>query len=885
MKSKLPLGMLMVLVAACSNATGGEGIGTVARAISSPPPLFTVVGQGEFGDNNCRCEPPDSNGAVSSSFIVTTVNAQLNVKDRAGTLLLSQDQNVFWASVYPGVNSFDSRARFDPFAQRFIITASTNPFDVERSRLLIAVSKTADPTGDWNKYVIDFAPDQLWLDFPHVGYNKKWIVVTGTLANMVGTTFMANWAFDKAALYAGVVSPPFSFFNVGYMLDGTNHPLVPAETYDGVSEDEFYVRPKSGGATELFRLSGPVGSETFSSVALISSPWPVGTTGVALPQAGGTPTNLGVSENATFGTTFAELVDQRVDDCVFRNGSIWATGTTVLDSPPRAGVLWMQIATDGTLQDFGRLEDPTGQSHFIYPSIAVNRLNDFLLGFSRFSADTFPSAGYALRSGGVLGDPLAYHAGDSPYFGNRWGDYSHAQVDPVNDRDFWTVQETTQTDWVTWWAEVPSPLRVQKAAEELIDPMRAAVNPSGAGISFNPVGAADVEASLLASSQGIAAMSRNLTASTLSQHPSWTPQRANAVGIDAVLLMEQFGAGCINDPESSQHWMRLILGGVDGSGSASACSHQARVNAIAALANCMGVDQIAHVYRPDDHSGTSDFIRSQLGVTAFCNGTSNGPANVNDADLDPIRTHCVSMPGFAATPCAPDNTLGLVVALSDIDSGVNNVETSIANRVGADIFKTTIGLASRAAKVGNNVIAVRNIKIDTRNPTASNIRVGFYPWSHLVFIHNADLTQPAITSADPSGEQQKFLAWATGIGADPVKNPGCFDQGEPICGRPNLDPLLTQAGFVTCGDDPFSMPSNSLCFSTPQPPYTPPTPGPSCGQVQASCSTGADCCSGTCSGSVCAACRQPGFACANNSDCCSGSCNRDDSPFLSGICD
>src|SRR5207237_1896328 len=47
---------------------------------------------------------------------------------------------------------------------------------------------------------------------------------------------------------------------------------------------------------------------------------------------------------------------------------------------------------------------------------------------------------------------------------NRWGDYSAAQTDPVNDTDFWSVQEYSGTvrdfgiglagNWETWWAQV-----------------------------------------------------------------------------------------------------------------------------------------------------------------------------------------------------------------------------------------------------------------------------------------------------------------------------------------------------------------------------------------------------------------------------------------------
>ena len=40
---------------------------------------------------------------------------------------------------------------------------------------------------------------------------------------------------------------------------------------------------------------------------------------------------------------------------------------------------------------------------------------------------------------------------------NGWGDYSAANIDPVNMTDFWTIEESTPTTtnfWDTWWAHV-----------------------------------------------------------------------------------------------------------------------------------------------------------------------------------------------------------------------------------------------------------------------------------------------------------------------------------------------------------------------------------------------------------------------------------------------
>ena len=265
------LGLVIAAASAgCVANASDDDIVEVRGALSSPAPLFTVVGETQAQANSI---PPDSNGAVSASFILSTVNSFINVKNRSGALLFSQRQDDFWAPVAgPNAGSFDPQARFDAFGGRFIVTAATNAFDPVNARLLIAVSQTSDPTGAWHRFAIQADPAQLrWLDFPQLGYNKKWIVVGG-LNVPTGPEPVAEriqWVFDKAALYAGtnsfqrlIVEPSFT-------------PLRPAETYDNVSEDQFFMR---GGTSsiELWRLSGPVGGAALSMVAEIPSPTPSG---------------------------------------------------------------------------------------------------------------------------------------------------------------------------------------------------------------------------------------------------------------------------------------------------------------------------------------------------------------------------------------------------------------------------------------------------------------------------------------------------------------------------------------------------------------------------------------------------------------------------------
>src|SRR5262245_59622510 len=342
-----------------------------------------------------------------------------------------------------------------------------------------------------------------------------------------------------------------------------------------------------------------------------------------------------------------------------------------------------------------------------------------------------------------------------------------------------------------------------KGSDTLFDPITRAIQLSGVQITYTGGGSGTGETALLNHTQGIAPMSRNLKNEIIGpggSHPSWAPTPANVLGLDAaVIIQKNVATKCPNIQEfrslpgnPATHWLQLLLGGIDGSGSAAACSHSARLDALQAMADCMNVLQIDHFYRRDDNSGTSDTMKEKLGVCNFCNngtagGTSRGPLNTNDADNDPIRRSCVSNAAFAATPCT-GGTLSLVVALSQNDPGASDVTTSIGKRVALDPVGQTIGYAGREAAF--SVPGATKTNIHTVVPSIANVRVGLYDLSRRLFLQKGDITDPNVISLDMTGEQAKLLAWATGIGQE--NYPSCFDpDGNPICGRPHMDPVMT----------------------------------------------------------------------------------------------
>ncbi len=423
------------------------------------PPAFQSF---QAAPDNNHFIPPDTHGAVGPNHLMVTLNGTVEIQDRTGVVLSSVTLHTFWSSVSvcnPRPQcEFDPKILYDPYGQRWIFTAAANG-QAANSEVLIGVSQTNDPTGNWNLYmVVADNSGTNWADFPSIGFTKDWIVVTFNMFPVSSGTFRENlYVFNKASLYAGGTGT----FTLLTQSDGFT--MAPAVTYDNTVATMYLLQNFNGnfsgsGFLRLATITGPVGSEVLNIGPFISTPNPwsgSGTSGGFAPQSG-----------------IANLIDtddSRIINLVYRNGSLWAAQTVFLPAgaPTRSSVQWWQLATDGTVQQRGRIDDSSGVLFRAYPSISVNQNNDALIGYSLYSSSIFASAAYSFRAGADPANTLqsenVLKAGLSSYFKtfggprNRWGDYSYTQVDPLNDTNLWTIQEyadTLNNEWATWWGEI-----------------------------------------------------------------------------------------------------------------------------------------------------------------------------------------------------------------------------------------------------------------------------------------------------------------------------------------------------------------------------------------------------------------------------------------------
>ncbi len=462
----------------------------VSSQVVSPSPSLSFMGLDDIpmADSSFIIIPPDCGGAVGPTKVMSGLNNNYRIMNKAdGSVVSTVGTATFWApsgeTALLGLS--DPRTLYDPYNNRWITEMqTTTPGASGGGDILVGVSQTSDPSGNWNLY--RFATG-FTIDFPIVGFNKNWITVSIN-------RYLNNGAFNRG--YTLVVNYPMALAGTGVgvvfnQASGTHFCSAPCNTYSATSDTMYVV-------THLSSTGGTYSLDTITGTAAA----PVYTSGLALTRPGGgwvqpgaqAPGSQLLPQSApNAGSSVCsppcliETQDSQIRSApVYRGGFIYYTQTIGLPNTTmtHTAVQWTKLsAPGGSFVDGGRLDDPTatatnGGKWYADPHIAVNSLGDFLIGYSQFSSAQHPSAGYSMHlagdAAGSLRDPLIYKVGEDYYhkdFGsgrNRWGDFSQAQVDPVDDQTLWTVQEyakarvntndgTTGSNgsrWSTYWAKV-----------------------------------------------------------------------------------------------------------------------------------------------------------------------------------------------------------------------------------------------------------------------------------------------------------------------------------------------------------------------------------------------------------------------------------------------
>ena len=448
--------------------------------------------------------PPDSSGAAGVDRLIAVVNVMIEARDKSGILIFRDSLRDFFAPLVPLTLTFDPKVIYDHYEDRFVVVTlervngASNPDSGNKSRILVAVSKTATPAtataADWHYLAIDSETsidglDHL-ADYPGFEVDEDAGYVTANMFEHISNGFggVRLWIIDKGVedgFYAGGAAA-VTLHNP-YAVGGFAHTTMPAQVYGpggvGPGIGTFLVSYSglTGGgieAIQVVRVDDPLGVPSFTlefvSVGDIED----------VGAAFGFPDLPGAPQQGT--TTLIEVNNRRALDAVWRDDWLWFTATINPNSGPDAGETtahWFKLDTSDvpgaiTLSDQGDIggEDLAPGTFTFFPSVAVNSVGDAKFGFSASSATSFAGAFVTGRqrrdAAGTVGSSETVHAGEDFYvrtfseMRNRWGDYSGISLDPTNERRFWvfnqfadgrgSVSAGGDGRWGTGWASSTS---------------------------------------------------------------------------------------------------------------------------------------------------------------------------------------------------------------------------------------------------------------------------------------------------------------------------------------------------------------------------------------------------------------------------------------------
>ncbi len=405
--------------------------------------------------------PPDPNGAVGPNNYVESINFQYHVFDKAGHSVAGP---VDFQTLFPGSeDDGDPIVLYDKFADRWVITEFQVP-NTPPYYLLVAVSKTGDPTGQY--YTWWFNVDTNFPDYPKYsiwsdGYysTSQWYGAVNLVSPQIITVLERNRML-LGSPSAGMITANLP---TKYPFGGNNSLVSAPKTFDCDGQLPPYGTPNylvffnnvnSGGYSNsiyLYKIATDTVAKTVTasiSDSLATQPFNsfFNANNFADISQPGQPNSL----DALDGT-----FNFRVSYMEFTGYNSVVLCNTVNTGGMVAGIRWYEL----------RQAEPSGiwsiyQQGTYAPADGISRWNgsicmdehgDISLAYTTSSASVYPGIRY---TGRLASDPLGAMtfaeqtaingstSGNNSWTQyNRWGDYSNTTLDPADGLTFWHCNE------------------------------------------------------------------------------------------------------------------------------------------------------------------------------------------------------------------------------------------------------------------------------------------------------------------------------------------------------------------------------------------------------------------------------------------------------------
>jgi hypothetical protein len=448
-----------------------------SQEIPSPDVSFNAL------PNVAGFAPPDPVGDIGPMHYVAMSNVHFAVYDRAGAVLFGPAANNTLWSGFGGQcesqNAGDPVILYDQFSDRWLFTQFTGNAEPGTGNFYncVALSQTSDPTGPWYRWQV--SNGTLFPDYPKYGVGEEAYFIS--TRDFMGNSYagIGAYAMNRAEMVAGNANPTIISFAIdrsnpaivgdGLLpmdVDGFDFPPADSPHYYVGSQDDGgpYGAPQDALNVWEFIVDfvTPANSSFTLTDTVMMSPYdtiyPCGGGRSCIPQPG--------TANRLDHQGYRQRPLHRAAYRNFGTHESIVTLQSVEAAPNIAGMRWWELRVSGAegpasweiFQEGTYAPGVQDGIHRWFGSIAQDSAGNMGIGYSASNETTFPSVWYSGRLAtdalgtmdqgeGVIVDGTGSQTGG----GNRWGDYSSMNVDPLDDCTFWYVTEyvpvTSSAGW------------------------------------------------------------------------------------------------------------------------------------------------------------------------------------------------------------------------------------------------------------------------------------------------------------------------------------------------------------------------------------------------------------------------------------------------------
>ena len=445
-------------------------------------------------------------GGVGPNHIVETANGQFQVYDRAGNQLVSKNLDTFWtdtgaagAEADPSFvsNTNNSRVVYDVDTRRWFIASASNADAIAgqnapraQKPVLVAVSRTSDPTGHWTSLFGLYDHDSDFGANTGPAGRQGGYLPFGDYTPIDGS-YSINLSIDDHNIYVTSdwgpgTSNTYVFNKFSQLVVPTPNNLNPVASLVAAADVQWHTDVFGTELGSAFGVSTDFAVTGGNSILLAEYLNP------EIPGGGafGADTFIPVDAYEEPPLNIRQERDPDIinggsgnfTSAVRRDNSLWVVHTIKGDfeaQNPDGGVTqnsalrWYEIDLDTkSVKQSGTIQHEF--QNYIFPSIAVTVNGDVAISFTTTgvspdgpSFGVFPSsalaAGYDVNGVMTFEEPVILKDGEDGFLdniGNFWGGHKSIVADPFNPDSVWVFSQ---------WANAGDPFQGNGVSRQITE--------------------------------------------------------------------------------------------------------------------------------------------------------------------------------------------------------------------------------------------------------------------------------------------------------------------------------------------------------------------------------------------------------------------------------